>query len=52
MLFVLKNGGSIEAARNALEGMRENPAMAIAISRGGVDAAIRALRELENYLTK
>lgn len=52
MVFVLKNGGSIEAARSALEGMRENPAMAFAISLGGVDAAIRALRELENHLTK
>lgn len=44
LLFVVRKG-SVEAARAALAGLKENPAMAFAIACGGI---AEAQRELDN----
>lgn len=44
-LFALKNG-TIEKAKKALEGVRNDPVLAFAISMGGIDKALSALNDL------
>lgn len=50
MLFALKNG-TIEKAKKALEGVRNDPTLAFAASMGGVDHAIAALTELATHVS-
>lgn len=45
MLFALRNG-TIDKAKKALEGVRNDPALAFAVNMGGVDRAIAALDDL------
>lgn len=49
MLFALKSG-TIDKAKKALEGVRNDPAMSFAISMGGVDQAIDALNDLATHV--
>ncbi len=49
MLFALKNG-TIDKAKKALEGVRNDPTMSFAISMGGVDQAIAALDDLASHV--
>jgi hypothetical protein len=49
-LFTLKAGGTIEKARALLDKVQSDPAMEFAIACGGIDAARRALKDLEKRL--
>jgi hypothetical protein len=49
MMFALKNG-TIDKAKKALEGVRNDPVLAFAVSMGGVDRAIAILDELATQL--
>ena len=49
MMFALKNG-TIEKAKKALEGVRNDPTLAFAASMGGVDRAISALTDLASHV--
>lgn len=49
MMFALKNG-TIEKAKKALEGVRNDPTLAFAVSMGGVDRAISALNDLATHV--
>jgi hypothetical protein len=49
-LFALKAGGTIEKARALLDKVESDPAMEFAIACGGIDAARRALKDLEKRL--
>lgn len=49
MMFALKNG-TIDKAKKALEGVRNNPTLAFAVSMGGVDRAIAALTDLASHV--
>lgn len=49
MMFALKNG-TIEKAKKALEGVRNDPTLAFAVSMGGVDRAIAALTDLASHV--
>lgn len=49
MMFALKNG-TIDKAKKALEGVRNDPILAFAVSMGGVDRAIAALNELASHV--
>lgn len=49
MMFALKNG-TIEKAKKALEGVRNDPTLAFAASMGGVDHAIAALSDLATHV--
>lgn len=49
MMFALKNG-TIDKAKKALEGVRNDPTLAFAVSMGGVDRAIAALTDLASHV--
>ena len=49
MLFALKNG-TIEKAKKALEGVRNDPTLAFAANMGGVDQAIAVLNDLASHV--
>lgn len=49
MMFALKNG-TIEKAKKALEGVRNDPTLAFAANMGGVDRAIAALNDLASHV--
>lgn len=49
MLFALKNG-TIDKAKKALEGVRNDPTLAFAASMGGVDHALSALTDLASQV--
>lgn len=49
MMFALKNG-TIEKAKKAVEGVRNDPTLAFAVSMGGVDRAIAALNDLATHV--
>ena len=48
-MFALKCG-SIDKAKKALEAVRNDPAMAFAVSLGGVDRAVAALTDLASHI--
>ena len=48
-MFALKCG-SIDKAKKALETVRNDPAMAFAVTLGGVDRAISALSDLASHI--
>lgn len=49
MLFALKNG-TIDKAKKALEGVRNDPTLAFAVNMGGVDRAIAVLTDLASHV--
>ena len=49
MMFALKNG-TIDKAKKALDGVRDDPTLAFAVSMGGVDRAIAALTDLASHV--
>lgn len=49
MLFALKNG-TIDKAKKALEGVRNDPTLAFAVNMGGVDRAMAVLTELASQV--
>ncbi len=49
-MFALRHG-TIEKAKKALEGVRNDPALAFAVSMGGVDRAIAVLNNLATHLS-